>query len=77
MNAREVTTCVRPMSWAACARLAGPVVQLSSTGSFPTRCKPRKAISQATDAGSIKPTFVPGRADSRRESVSVPTSKRS
>src|SRR5947207_172028 len=50
-------TCVRPINFAAWARLAGPVVQFSNTGSLPARCRPRNARSHATDDGSSRPTF--------------------
>ena len=77
MNAFEVTTCARPVSRTACPSAAGPVVQLSATGSFPAKCIPRNATSAATDAGSNNPKFSPGSARNRSAIVSAPTNNRS
>ena len=77
MNAFDVTTCVRFISLAAWARLAGPVVQFSTTGSLPARYRPRNAMSQATDAGSSRPTFGAGSFANRFDMASAPTSIRS
>ena len=76
-NRRDVTTWARFMDETACLRWAGPVVQLSMTGSLPAICNARKATSQATDAGSIRPTFAPAGGPSRRVMARTPTSSRS
>ena len=43
------------------ARLAGPVVQFSITGSLPARCRAKKTRSAATEAGSSTPIASPGK----------------
>ena len=65
------------MSRAAWARLAGPVVQLRITGSLPAIDRPSRATSQATDAGSSRPTFGAGSLAKRFAMSSTPTSIRS
>src|SRR5579871_34491 len=77
MKARDVTTWVSSVIPAAWAKLAGPVVQLRTTGSLPARCKAMRAMSHATEAGIISPTLGDGIAAKRRLMARAAVSMRS
>ena len=53
---------------------AGPVVQLSITGSLPAMCRLKKTMSTAAEAGSITPIASPGISRIRLLNSRVPTS---
>ena len=73
INLRDVTTQRIPSVWTAWARLAGPVVQFSMTGSLPAWWRAKKTTSAATDAGSRTPTASPGNLPKRLPKRRVPT----
>ena len=56
----EVTTRCNPTVRAAYSRLVCPVVQLSTTGSLPARCRASRTTSEATDARQEQANVVAG-----------------